>query len=156
MSTTEKVNPFQWYRHGDLTDAGNAYRTLATAPALVTDGISVPPSARGRPAALRITHDPAGGGKQWFFYISVYGYRPQVLIETPVGTFTAIAGATGPGWSELARIAVDGGGFMTLAEDHALDAITGYERLAAQEYYTPSGDPDIWTDFGFSTTDEEL
>ena len=153
MRTSRVINPFTWFRHGDLTDAVNSYRTLTTVPALVTDGIPVPPWGREQATCLRITHLRAAGATPWQFVITIYGYRPECLIETPVGTFTAIAGVTGAGWSSLGEITVDGAGANTLKEDHLLSSVSGYTRIAAQESSTPLGDPNIWTDLGFAEPD---
>lgn len=141
-----KYHPGLWFRHGDPADAGNNYRTLATAPTLVTHGVRVPPDRREYTSKLAIRSTAAGAHS---FTIVLWGYRPNAWIYV-AGTLTEIANTAG--WCDLGVINVVGSGAANL-ESHRISALSGYLSIAAQST-TLVGAPSIWTDFSFSFSEE--
>ena len=143
-------HPADWFRHGDLTDAANQYRTVIAAPTLVAQGVPVPGDGRDWLAVLDIAMEAAGAHT---FTIVVYGWKPAINIVLAAGVApTAIppAHASGVGWSNLGEIAVTGVVAGTHSrESHQLQGVTAYTRLYARAT-TVVGGPSIWTDFGFS------
>ena len=136
-------HPVEWWRHGQLADAGNAYRALEAAPSAATDGIAIPPASRSEYSILSIRATAAGA---FTFSIVIYGWIPAVFIDVS-GTKTAISGATATGWFDAGQIDVTG--TTSNNEAHSLQALAGFTRLYARAI-SLVGAPTIHCDFGFS------
>ncbi len=138
-------HPALWIRHGNLADGAADYRTVTAAPTLVTEGVPVPPDRRDELTTIDIAASAVGA---YTFTIVVWGYKAATGIYLADGTYPAIAGANGPGWTNLGAIDITGTGAQTRSA-HQLQGITGFTRLYAQAT-SVVGAASIWTDFGFS------
>lgn len=138
-------HPALWIRHGDTTNPAASYPMLTAAPSAAADGIPVPPDHRDEFANLDITWE---GGAVSDFTVTVWGYKAAVSIIV-AGALTAVAGARGPGWTQLAIFTVSGNGLTQQREAHQLQGISSFSRLALQ-FTAGVGVPTGWGDLGFS------